>query len=278
MTTLWDIAVSRAESTPEQVLFADRHGRTLTAATLCEAAERTAAGLGLNSESTVSWQLPNCLEAVVLMMAGARVGAIQNPIIPILREREVALILDQVAPHFLVVPDTWGGFSFTTMAQELSQGRSVSPVTLDLDGTPSEALRLPSGDPASLPDPPVRNDRAKWVYFTSGTTGFPKGARHSDASLIASSRSMTERLAFVAGQVYPIAWPFTHIGGVINAAAVLRGGGQLVLYDRFDPATFGDEVAACEPTILGTGIYFFRSYLDAEQRHPGPRYPKLHAH
>jgi cyclohexanecarboxylate-CoA ligase len=47
---------------------------------------------GVGAGTMVSWQLPTTLEAVVVMAALTRLGAVQNPIIPILREREVGFI------------------------------------------------------------------------------------------------------------------------------------------------------------------------------------------
>jgi len=45
-------------------------------------------------------------------------------------------------------------------------------------------LALPEGDPSTLPPAPDADTR--WIYFSSGTTADPKGAKHSDASLIAA--------------------------------------------------------------------------------------------
>src|SRR5207245_631372 len=98
-----------------------------------------------------------------------------------------------------------------------------------LPDEPGERLGLPTGNTAALPDPPVRPDACRWVYFSSGTTGAPKGAKHSDASLITSSYSITDRLGIADGDVYPIGWPVAHIGGATMISAVLRGGGNLVL-------------------------------------------------
>jgi long-subunit acyl-CoA synthetase (AMP-forming) len=87
---------------------------------------------------------------------------------------------------------------------------------------------------------------------------------------------MTERLGIADGDVYPVAWPITHIGGASVLNAVLRCGGQLVLFESFDPDTFGERAAATKPTILGTGTPFFRSYIQAQRRHPDqPVYPDL---
>src|SRR5690606_20026074 len=76
--------------------------------------------------------------------------------------------------------------------------------------------------------------------------------------------------------VYPIAWPVTHIGGSGMITAALTTGVQLVMFDTFDPNTTPDRMAAHHPTLLGTAVPFFRAYMDAQRRHgDDPLYPDL---
>ena len=80
-----------------------------------------------------------------------------------------------------------------------------------------------------------------------------------------------QRVGFGAHDVYPIAWPFTHIGGVAMVVTALVTGVRLVLFDTFDPATTPERMAAHGPTVLGSATPFFRAFLDAERRHAGGR-------
>ena len=94
--TLWGLLEQRAEATPDRVLLEDDTGRTMTAAQWRDTAEQVAAALyarGITAETPVSWQLPTTHEAAVLLLALARLGAVENPIIPILRQREVSFIV-----------------------------------------------------------------------------------------------------------------------------------------------------------------------------------------
>src|SRR5450631_3321226 len=84
--SFWRLVCDAAARVPERVVLADDYGRTLTTAQLRDAAERVAAGLPARPGMVVSWQLPTTLEACVLMAALARAGAVQNPVIPVLRE------------------------------------------------------------------------------------------------------------------------------------------------------------------------------------------------
>ncbi|KPM54339.1 acyl-CoA synthetase [Frankia sp. R43] len=277
----WSLVEQAASRLPTAVILADDHGRALTFAGLREEAERVAAGLyalGLRPGDVVSWQLPTTLEAAVLMVACARLGLVQNPIIPVFRHREVGYITRQVGTRLLVVPERWRGFGHGEMARSLG----VEVVSLDLESPPRSGLRLPAADPGTLPErpglpvpsapagdsaPPVGVGECRWIYYSSGTVADPKGVRHTDSSVIASSNGVVDGLGFGAGDVYPIAWPLAHIGGVAMLAAALRTGGRLVLFDVFDPATTPGRMATHRPTFLGSATPFFLAYVAAEHRH-----------
>ena len=265
--TFWGLVSRAAADHPDRVLVADDHGRSLTAAQLAHAAEVAAAGLveqGVGPGDVVSWQLPTTLEAAVLMAAGARLGVVQNPIIPLLRHREVGLIARQVGTRLLVAPTTWRGFDHAAMAADLG----LDAVTVEMEPVPSSPeMRLPAGDPATLPGPPSDPDQCRWIYYSSGTTADPKGARHTDSSVMASALGMIERLDFGPDDVYPIAWPFTHIGGVAMMTTAMETGVRLVLFDAFDPTTTADRMATHSPTVLGSATPFFRAFLEAQRRH-----------
>ena len=62
------------------------------------------AALGVDEGTPVSWQLPTWIESFVLVGALARLGAVQNPILPICREREVGFMTRQTGAQLLIVP------------------------------------------------------------------------------------------------------------------------------------------------------------------------------
>jgi len=95
----WGLVAQSAAEWADRTMVTDERGRGLTFSEFRDTAEEVAAGLhglGVAAGTTVSWQLPTVLESVVLMAALARLGAVQNPIIPILREGEVDHIIGQV--------------------------------------------------------------------------------------------------------------------------------------------------------------------------------------
>ncbi len=274
--TVWGLVEQAARDRPHDLVLADDHARSLTLSAFRSAGERVAAGLherGLRPGHVVSWQLPTTLESAVLMVACARLGVIQNPIIPILREREVAAITSQVHTQLFIVPEVWRGFRHGGLARSLGV---PDVLALDWEAPPAGELRLPAGDAATLPPSPASAHECRWLYYSSGTTAEPKGARHTDATLIASSNGMVGQLGIGAGDVYPIAWPITHIGGIAMLSSVLRAGGTLVLFDTFDPVQTPLRMAAHNPTILGSAAPFFRAYLAAQRDHGAePLFPSL---
>src|SRR5262245_42864459 len=95
---LWPLVVLRAHETPEALCAVDERGERISFEELRARAERVAAALaarGVARDSRVSWQLPSWIESLVLVAALARLGAVQNPMLPIYREREVAFIVRQ---------------------------------------------------------------------------------------------------------------------------------------------------------------------------------------
>jgi acyl-CoA synthetase (AMP-forming)/AMP-acid ligase II len=275
--TFWDLLRRAARDRPDGVVLTDDRGGALTTSALAEQAELAAAGLlghGLAPGDVLSWQLPTSLEAAVLTAACARLGVVQNPVIPLLRHREVGFILRQVGAATMITPTTWRGFDHAAMARSLG----VNVIALDLTDRAGTAVRLPSGDVTRLPPPPAAGDECRWIYYSSGTTADPKGARHTDRSVMASSHGVVDGLGMRAGDRYPIAWPITHIGGIAMLTAALRTGGTLALFSSFDPVVTAGRMAELDPTILGSATPFFHAYLAAQRAHGDrPLYPRLRA-
>ncbi|ULE34464.1 class I adenylate-forming enzyme family protein [Mycobacterium sp. IDR2000157661] len=277
--TYWSLVEDAARSHPDRVVLVDDFGRSLTNAELRDAAQGTAAALaarGVGDGSVVSWQLPTTLETMVVMVALTRLGAVQNPILPIWRESEVRFVTTQLGTEFLVVPGVWRGFDHVDLADELARDQPMTVVVVDHAAPVTDGLRLPAGDPASLPDPPTSATLPRWVYYSSGTTAAPKGVRHCDRSVIAGSAGVVGMVGASNTDVNPIAFPVSHIGGASMLAASLLTGMRLVLFDAFDPVLTPKAIAAHRPTMLGSATPFFVAFMAAQRDHgPDPLFPDL---
>jgi acyl-CoA synthetase (AMP-forming)/AMP-acid ligase II len=267
--TLWELVEARARLTPDLVLAVDEQGRELTFGSLHEQALAVAAGfaaLGVEEGTTVAWQLPTWLESMVLVAALARLGAVQNPLLPIYRERELRAILPQVRPAVVVVPTTFRGFAHASLAASVVASEGLDTQVVVADRT------LPTGDPASLkPFRPLGpgEDPLRWIFYTSGTTGEPKGARHTDASLLAGSLFVADAYAFTDADRYPVVFPLTHIGGIGMFVISLATGAGSIVVEAFDASTTPPLLADHGVTVLAGGTPLALLYL-AHQRRLGP--------
>lgn len=275
--TLWELVERRADATPDDLFAVDESDRRLTFGAYRAAAERCAAALfarGIETGVAVSWQLPTTLEALVLSAALARLGAIQNPILPIYRQREVGFAVAQVGSRLLVVPGSFRGFDFAAMAAEIAADRPQLEV-LVLDGP------VPEADPAALPavsPAEVESDVVRWIFYTSGTTADPKGARHSDAGLLAASRGMASALQLQPDDRVALVFPVTHVGGVLWLMNALRVGCAHIVVAAFDPETSIDVLARNGVTQAGAGTAFHQAYLAAQRRRGSDRiFPAVRA-
>ncbi|HZJ27389.1 MAG TPA: AMP-binding protein [Acidimicrobiia bacterium] len=263
--TLWRLIEARAAATPGARLAIDEDGREISFVEYREECERVAAGfhqLGLREGDVVSWQLPTWIESFVLVGALSRLGVVQNPILPIYREREVGFVTRQAGAKLLIVPGQWKGFDFEAMALGIAR---------EADGL--EVLvadrALPQDDPDHLPPPPHVPDALRWLFYTSGTTADPKGAKHTDPSVWASAWAMVLAFELDPADRHGLVFPFTHIGGLGLLMAALISGCSHAIVEAFAPATTIPVLRREDVTIAGAGTVFHLAYLDAQRALPG---------
>lgn len=286
--TLWQLVEARAAATPAAAMAVDEAGRALSFAgyrDACLAVAQTLAQHGLGPGQLVSWMLPTRLEALVLVGALARLDAIQNPILPIYRGREVRFIVGQAKPNLLITPGLWRGFDYAAMAREIATevpGLETWVVDRGLPGAPdlgapdrNRPNAAPSrSDPAELPPPPRALPPAelptRWLFYSSGTTADPKGALHTDASLWAAAKGMALGLDLRASDQVAFVFPFTHIGGFAWLLAGLATGACQILIENF-AAPDTTAILRREGVTLGTaGTVFHEAYLRAARACPDP--------
>src|SRR3954463_15040639 len=133
--TIWDLVRRRAEISGDAPMLLDPSGRRVSWTEFAALAERTAAGLlaqGIGPGTRVSWQLPTRIESVVVSMALARLGAVQNPVLHLYREREVGAVLRQSRPAFFCVPGIWRDRDYGAMAKSLAAELAAPPTIVEL--------------------------------------------------------------------------------------------------------------------------------------------------
>jgi acyl-CoA synthetase (AMP-forming)/AMP-acid ligase II len=285
----------RAAATPDATMVVDERHRRRTFGDLRDGVERTAAGLlarGVRPGDVVSWQLPNRIETIILALALARLGAVQNPLVMMLRERELGFICRQANSRWLAVPGMFRGVDHEAMARAVAQSKSAQsrpaqsrpaqsrpaqsrparsrpgPEILLIDG------ELPAGDPATLPDVPGDGADMRWIFYTSGTTSDAKGAKHTDRGLIAASGTFCANLALEANDVVAALLPLAHVGGILHILSSLRTGSSMITSAVFDPETTPDLLAEHGVTLVGSGLPFIGAYLARQRAQAGPLFPR----
>jgi len=270
--TLWGLIEARAEATPDAVMAVDEIGREMTFAQYRDQVAVAAAGLAADYDigpgDVVTWQLPTWLESMVLVGAISRLGATQNPVLPIYREREVGFCVRQARSKLLIVPADFAGFDFVNMAESIAADvGGVAILTSDRS--------LPEGDPVMLGEPPASGDDVRWLFYTSGTTADPKGAQHTDETINAVARGMAAKLLCEQRDRNALAFPFTHIGGITWLFTSLQTGMSNILFEAFIPDVVVKVLSDRGVTLAGSGTYFHQTYLAAQKAADHPLFPEV---
>ncbi|MFB7358405.1 class I adenylate-forming enzyme family protein [Streptomyces gardneri] len=267
--TLWELVERRAALTPDRPVLL-QGDRVLTFGGLRERAERCAAGLygmGVRPGTVVAWQLPTRIETAVLTFALARLGAVQTPVIPFYRDKEVGFALRESRAEYFAVPGVWRGFDHTEMARRLGAHGIFEAY---------DPESLPDGDPAVLPPPPSSGTDVRWIYWTSGTTSDPKGVLHTDRSLLAGGSCLAHALRLTAEDVGSMAFPYAHIAGPDYTVMLLLYGFPAVMFEQFALPEALDEYRAHGVTVAGGSTAFYAMFLAEQRARPGePVIPTL---
>jgi cyclohexanecarboxylate-CoA ligase len=264
--TMWELVERRANASPDRPMLIAADGEVVTFDQFRLRAARAAAGLhamGIGEGTVVAWQLPTRIDTVVLSLALSRLGAVQNPIIHLYREREVGFALRQTGATLFVIPTMWREIDFAAIAERALADATTRPQILTID------QGLPEGDPATLPPPPAGTSAedapVRWIYYTSGSTADPKGVQHTDQTLIAGGWGLARALDMNPDDVGSIAFPFAHIAGPDYLVTMLSFGFPAILVEAFSVPDVLPLFRRHGATMVGGSTAFYVAYL-AEQR------------
>ncbi|HSS68641.1 MAG TPA: class I adenylate-forming enzyme family protein [Nocardioidaceae bacterium] len=206
------------------------------------------------SGERVAFMLPNCPEAVLLYLACWRSGAVAVPLNLRYAAPELKRVLGRCRPRLLVVHESRLGLLADLPSDVLA------PVRVSVVGDPGSSgfepfssLAEPAADPAAVPA--SHADRAAVIFFTSGSTGEPKGVVHTHGSVRGILDSTSEALGNItAGDVLQVSDPLVHISGFMETMTGLVRGAEVVLYDGFDLPTYVAGLRAHRPTLVCTHL------------------------
>src|SRR5436305_495649 len=138
-----------------------------------------------------------------------------------------------------VLPDPSGTVLDSTVVGILREAAAAVPDAVDL--TAFDAF-LASGD-AAAPLPEVTPEHPAQIQYTSGTTGFPKGALLGHRAITNNARLSMGRLGFGPDDAWVNPMPMFHTAGcVVATLGPVQAGGRIVLAPWFEPGLFFDLV------------------------------------
>jgi fatty-acyl-CoA synthase len=244
--------------------FADRvamvdvpAGRRWTYAELAAEVEALALGLlaaGITKGDRVGIWAPNCAEWTYTQYATAKIGAILVNINPAYRTSELEYVLNQSGTKLLIAAQRLKTSDYAAMIAEvrprcaaleqvvllgseawtslLTTGRSA-------DGRALDAIELSADDPIN-------------IQYTSGTTGFPKGATLSHHNILNNGYFVGELCNYTHEDKICIPVPFYHCFGMVmgNLAATSHGAAMVIPAPVFDPVATLEAVQAERCTSL----------------------------
>ncbi|MCW0212491.1 MAG: long-chain-fatty-acid--CoA ligase [Pseudonocardia sp.] len=175
---------------------------------------------------------PSCLE---LTLACARIGAANAIVNFRLAPPEIIHVIDDAAARILFV-----GPEFTTAVEQV---RDRLPTVERVVRVGGEADEFESFLTSHEPDDdlyPATEDECVVQLYTSGTTGFPKGAMLTHRGLLAHARNSAAEFGMLADASVQVAMPLFHVGGTSYALVAVTHGARIVLQRTPDPVAVLD--------------------------------------
>jgi len=232
-------------------------GRDVTYAELDAAASQVAQALmaeGVTAGDRVAFLDKNSIECFELMFGAAKIGAVLCPVNWRLAPSEVAHIVNDAQARVLVV-----GLEFVPVIDKIEADLTAVRRILVLGAHPRHESYSVWRDrhAANDPDVEVSPDDVALQFYTSGTTGMPKGAMLSGASLAALVPAANDVLGLCADTVSLVVMPLFHVAGSGWALFGLYNGARNVMLRDVDlPAildaipTYGITDSVFVPAVL----------------------------
>jgi fatty-acyl-CoA synthase len=232
--TLPELLARRGPDSPA-VRFVDRW---LSYGDLDAAAARAAAvawrDWGVRAGDRVAWLGANHPGQLALLFGLARIGAILVPLNFRLAFAEWQKLIGDCTPGHVVHDGDW-----TQAAQDLARACGLAAHAV-------EELEQPAG---AAPDH-AHADAPVLLVYTSGTTGGPKAAVHTQANLLANMRIASRVQAMTPADTVLTVLPLFHVGGLcIQTLPALHAGARVILHPRFSPVETLACIAADRPTL-----------------------------
>ena len=212
-------------------------GQTWTYAELLAQAQHLAKALTSRfaaGEKVVVWA-PNIPQWVFMEYACGLAGLVLVTANPSFQVSELKYVLEQSGAVALFMVDEFRGNPMAEIAHQAISGNTALREVVNLEN--EDALYATGERPAVLPD--VQPDDAAQIQYTSGTTGFPKGAVLSHKNLVNNARLFCMRKQVGPHSVWANFMPLFHTAGCATGAmGCLQAACKMLLIKRFDADVF----------------------------------------
>ncbi len=218
---------------------------------------RSLIAAGIAAGDRVGIWSPNCGEWVLLQYATAKMGAILVNINPAYRSHELAYALRQSGVRLLVSAEAFKASDYHAMVDEVAGGLPDLERVIYLGSAQWEAL-LAAAPPGTGPGPLAEREAGLSfddpinIQYTSGTTGFPKGATLSHHNILNNGFFIGEGCRYTEADRVCVPVPFYHCFGMVlgNLAITTHGACIVIPSPGFEPAAALRAVQAERCTSL----------------------------
>ena len=255
-----------------EALVSVEQGLRYTYREFSEAVDEVAAGLmavGVQVGDRVGIWSPNSAEWVLVQYATARIGATLVTINPAYRVAELEYVLNQSGTSVLVATESFSHSNYRGMIEEVWDRVPTQQVvylqTSDWEDLLATGTAV-SADQLEERSAGLRPDNAINIQYTSGTTGFPKGATLSHRNILNNGFFVGEACGYTSADRVCIPVPFYHCFGMVlgNLACTTHGATMVVPAAGFDAAA---ALRACEQERC-TSLYGVPTMFIAELGEP----------
>jgi carnitine-CoA ligase len=230
---------SRAQRDPQRpfMLFEDRTWSWESTARVVERITSLLIARGLTKGDRVGVIGRNSDGHVLMLLALARIGAIMVPVNPEFGVQEAKYVL-----HHAEVSGVVASSETLAVAKSACEGLTSPPWFLSLDKGQGDApFLLDEAERCGIVPLPhdVSADDTCLIVYTSGTTGFPKGAMHSQRNFVTGGEAFVQRVYLQDDDRVMIVLPLFHINALFySVAGTLAAGCSMIIVPRFSASTF----------------------------------------